>query len=37
MVVLARVASWRILMRANVLLQEVAFALKGANVTIERR
>jgi hypothetical protein len=36
MAVLARVAAWRSPRRANVLLQEVAFALKGANVTLER-
>jgi hypothetical protein len=32
--VLARVAGWRSPRRANVLLQEAAFALKGANVTL---
>jgi hypothetical protein len=34
--VLARVAAWRSPRRANVLLQEAAFSLKGANVTLER-
>jgi hypothetical protein len=33
---LAHVAAWRSPRRANVLLQEAAFALKGANVTLER-
>ena len=33
---LARVAAWRSPRRANVLLQEAAIALKGANVTLER-
>jgi hypothetical protein len=33
---LARVAGWRSLRRANVFLQEAAFALKRANVTLER-
>jgi hypothetical protein len=32
---LAHVAGWRIPRRANVLLQEVAFSLKGANVTLD--
>jgi hypothetical protein len=32
---LARVAGWRSPMRANVLLQEAAFALKRANVTLK--
>jgi hypothetical protein len=32
---LARVAGWRSPRRANVLLQEAAFALERANVTLE--
>ena len=32
---LARVAGWRSPRRANVLLQDVAFALKRDNVTLE--
>jgi hypothetical protein len=33
---LARVAAWRSPRGANVLLLEAAFALEGANVTLER-
>jgi hypothetical protein len=36
MAVLARVAAWRSPRRANILLQNVAFSLEGANVTLER-
>jgi hypothetical protein len=36
MAVLARVAAWRSPRRANVLLQEAAFSLEGANITLER-
>jgi hypothetical protein len=35
MAVLARVAGWRSPRRANVLLQEAAFSLERANVTLE--
>jgi hypothetical protein len=34
--IMARVASWRRPMRANVLLQQATFALERANVTLER-
>jgi hypothetical protein len=36
MAVLARATTWGSPRRANVLLQEAAFSLEGANVTLER-